>query len=98
MIAAALGLSACVPHDKPAPYPFEGVWDCGDQRGVFTLTDQIYNPGAEEIEILEVSAEGEGHFLRMVDGHEVLLTVIPDGRLHWQALTPNDDFTCKPLR
>ena len=45
-----------------------------------------------------VSAEGEGHFLRMVDGHEVLLTVIPDGRLHWQALTPNDDFTCKPLR
>ncbi len=98
LVIAAVLLSGCVASEVAEPYPWEGVWDCGELAGVFTLTDTIYNPGEEEIEILEISEEGAGHVLRMVDGYEVHLTIAPDDTMHWLSLHGYDDLTCRRLR
>jgi hypothetical protein len=76
-------------------YPFEGAWDCG--VGVFTFTAQTYDPGGEEMEILDVARQGAVYVLSFADGYRLMLEMREDGLMEWVSGETGDSFTCQPL-
>jgi hypothetical protein len=95
ILAAVVALSACVPAAQAEPYPFEGKWDC--EVGQFTFTATTYNPGGEEMEILDIAQDANSYVLTFADNYQIGLDMNPDGTMSWFSAASGDSFTCKPL-
>ena len=89
LACAVLAAPACAAE----PYPFEGIWDC--QVSVFAFTADTYDTGSEDMPILAITPEGNGHILTFDDNYQLSLTVEPADTLHWLSLASGDDLTCK---
>jgi hypothetical protein len=94
-LAAGLFLAACTPAAMAEPYPFEGRWDC--EVGEFTFTDTTYDPGGEEMQILDVAQDGDSFVLTFADDYQIGLDINPDGTMQWFSAASGDSFTCRPL-
>ncbi|WP_225027363.1 hypothetical protein [Xinfangfangia pollutisoli] len=97
-LSLVLLLSAALPaaaQSAAAPWPFEGRWDC--EVGIFTFTGQIYAPGDEEMEILDISGDGDTYTLTFADDYQLSLAMNPDGTMSWFSPVSGDSFLCQPL-
>lgn len=93
--AAALILAACTPAAMAEPYPFEGKWDC--EVAEFTFTATTYDPGEEELEILNIEEDGNQYTLTFADDYQISLAMGDDGTMAWYSNASGDGFLCKPL-
>ena len=92
---AALLLCLTAGAASAGPLPFEGEWDC--EVGVFVFTATTYDPGGEEMEILDIARDGNAYVLTFADDYQLVLTMNPDGTMDWFSGASGDVFTCRPL-
>ncbi len=95
VLFAGLVLAACTPVAMAEPYPFEGRWDC--EVAEFTFTATTYNPGDQELEILDIAQDDNQYTLTFADNYQVFLTMGDDGTMAWLSGETGDGFLCKPL-
>jgi hypothetical protein len=95
VLFAGLVLAACTPAATAEPYPFEGRWDC--EVAEFTFTATTYNPGDQELEILDIAQDDNQYTLTFADNYQVFLTMGDDGTMAWLSSETGDGFLCKPL-
>jgi hypothetical protein len=93
--ALAVVLAVSVAPAGAETWPFEGRWDC--EVGEFTFTATTYDPGGEEMEILDVAQEGDSFILTFGDNYQIGLDMNPDGTMGWFSAVSGDSFTCRPL-
>ncbi|MCB6177306.1 hypothetical protein LHP98_04085 [Rhodobacter sp. Har01] len=65
--------------------------------GIFTFTATTYDPGGEEMEILDVLRDGDSYILTFADDYQLALEMNPDGTMDWLSAASGDGFTCQPL-
>lgn len=95
LLVAALCLAACTPAATAQAHPFEGRWDC--EVGEFTFTATTYNPGDDEMDILDIARDGESFILTFAADYQIGLDMNPDGTMTWFSAASGDSFTCRPL-
>lgn len=92
---------AATPGAAPAvaALPFSGNWDC--EGGVFTFTNETYQPGANAtpLRMSKVEDFGNGNYgLSFPDGYAVGLMDVTSTSLIWSSPETGDVFDCYKLR
>ena len=88
-------MAGCVAPVGAQTWPFEGQWDC--EVGIFTFTGSTYDPGGDEMEILDIARDGNSFTLSFADDYQLLLQMNRDGTMDWVSSASGDGFTCRPL-
>lgn len=96
LAAATLAICALwAPALRAEPYPFEGEWDC--EVGRFAFTAETYDPGGEEMTILDIAQDGMTYVLTFADDYQIALEMNQDGTMGWFSAISGDAFLCRPL-
>jgi hypothetical protein len=89
LVAVALVATPALAKDVP---PYVGKWDCG--VGVFTFTEDAYDPGDMPMKIAGVEINGTNYIMTMEDGYQVGVSINPDGSMSWLSMETGDAFDC----